>query len=106
MRIIVYLPLLASALLAIAGPRMAGRMPPKTGTRLLLAAGLTCAASSLVALALLAGTLVGRLPLVAAVGAWSGDVLHHYDPVPPIIAKLAGAPYSPAPRHAGPSPSR
>jgi Zn-dependent protease with chaperone function len=89
MRIIVYLPFLASALLALAGPRLAGRMPPKTGTRLLLAAGSTCAVTSLVSLSLLACVMVGRLPLVAAVGAWSGDRLDDADPVSPLVAKLA-----------------
>jgi hypothetical protein len=89
MHVIVYLPFLASALLAVAGPRLAGRMPPKTGTRLLLAAGSTCAVTSLLSLSLLACMLVGRLPLVAAVGAWSGDRLHHDDPVSPLVAKLA-----------------
>ncbi|GAA4481825.1 hypothetical protein GCM10023191_001200 [Actinoallomurus oryzae] len=43
MRVIVYLPFVVSALLAIAGPRLAHRMPPKTGTRLLLTAALGCA---------------------------------------------------------------
>jgi Zn-dependent protease with chaperone function len=90
MRLIVYLPFVASLLLAAAGPRLAGRMPPRTGTRLLLAAGLVCAVTSLLSLALLAWTLIGRLPLVAAVGAWSGDRLHHHDPVSPLTAKLAG----------------
>lgn len=89
MRIIVYLPFLASALVAVAGPRLVDRMPPKTATRLLLTAGLTCAVSCLLSLSLLAWTLIGRLPLVAAVGAWSGDLLHRDDPVPTPAAKLA-----------------
>ena len=91
MRVIVYLPFLVSALLAVAGPWAAGRMPPRLGTRLLLAAGLACATSSMTALALLAATLVGQHPLVAAVGAWSAEVLRRYDPVSPVIAGLAGA---------------
>lgn len=89
MRVIVYLPFLASVLLAFAGPRLARRMPPKTGTRLLLAAGSTCAVTSLLSLSLLACMMVGRLPLVAAVGAWSGDRLDDTDPVSPLVAKLA-----------------
>lgn len=91
MRVIVYLPLLVSALLAVTGPWAARRMPPKTATRLLLAAGLTCAVTSLVSLALLAATLVGQLPEVASAGAWSGAELHRHDPVSPITAGLAGA---------------
>jgi Zn-dependent protease with chaperone function len=47
-----------------------------------------CAVTSATSLALLAWTLAG-LPLVAAVGAWSGDRLHRYDPVSPMAAKLA-----------------
>jgi Peptidase family M48 len=91
MRVIVYLPLVVSALLAVAGPWSAGRMPPRLATRLLLAAGLTSAVSSLIALALLAATLVGQVPLVAAAGTWSREVLHRYDPVSPVVAELAGA---------------
>jgi hypothetical protein len=89
MRVIVYLPFVVSALLAIAGPRLAHRMPPKTGTRLLLTAALGCAVTMLLTLGLLAWTLIARLPLVAAVGAWSGDHLHHHDPVPTPAAKAA-----------------
>src|SRR5437879_10605052 len=89
MHLIVYLPFAASLLLAAAGPRLAARMPPRAGTRLLLVAGLVCTVTSLLSLALLAWTLIGRLPLVAAVGAWSGDRLHQSDPVSPITAKLA-----------------
>jgi hypothetical protein len=90
-RIIVYVPLLVSALLAVAGPWSASRMPPRFATRLLLATGLTAAVTSLVALTLLAATLVGQLPVVAAVGTWSREVLHRDDPVSPVIAALAGA---------------
>lgn len=89
MHLIVYLPFAASVLLAAAGPRLVVRMRPATGTRLLLAAASACALASLLSLALLAATLIGRLPLVAAVGAWSGDRLHHHTPVPAIRARLA-----------------
>ena len=89
MRVIVYLPFVLSVLVAILGPRMASRMPPATGTRLLLAAAAGSAATVLLTLSLLAGTLIARLPLVAAVGAWSGDDLHHNDPVPAPAAKAA-----------------
>ncbi|HZE34213.1 MAG TPA: M48 family metalloprotease [Actinoallomurus sp.] len=89
MRVIVYLPFVLSALVAILGPRMASRMPPRTGTRLLLAAAAGSAATMLLTLSLLAWTLIAPLPLVAAVGAWSGDHLHHDDPVPAQAAKAA-----------------
>jgi hypothetical protein len=90
-RVLVYLPFLLSAALAVVGPWSAVRMPPKLGTRLLLASGLTCAVTSLVALGLLAATLLGQLPMVAAVGAWSAGVLHRDDPVAPLVAGLAAA---------------
>ncbi len=90
MRIIVYLPLLVAVLLAVTGPWAARRMPPKIATRLLLAAGLTCAVTSLLSLALLAATLVGQFPEVASLGAWSSVVLHRYDPVSPVTAGVAG----------------
>jgi Zn-dependent protease with chaperone function len=90
-RVIVYLPLLLSALLAVVGPWSAVRMPPKLATRLLLASGLTCAVTSLVTLGLLAATLLGQLPMVATVGAWSAGVLHRDDPVSPVIAGFAAA---------------
>lgn len=89
MHLIVYLPFAASLLLTASGPRLAARIRPATGTRLLLAAASACALTSVLSLTLLAVTLIGRLPLVAAVGAWSGDRLHHDTPVSPITAKLA-----------------
>jgi Zn-dependent protease with chaperone function len=55
--------------------------------RLLLAAAAGSAATML--LSLLAWTLIARLPLVAAVGAWSGDDRHHNDPVPAPAAKAS-----------------
>ncbi len=91
MRVIVYLPLLVSALLAVAGPWSARRMPPKLATRLLLATGLVSTCASLVALVLLAATLVGQIRAVAVAGAWSGAVLRNYDPVSPVVAGLAAA---------------
>jgi hypothetical protein len=91
MRVLVYLPLVVSALLAVAGPWSACRMPPKLATRLLLATGLVSTGASLVALVLLAATLVGQIPTVAVVGAWSGAVLRYYDPVSPVVAELAAA---------------
>lgn len=91
MRIIVYLPLVLSALLAVAGPRAATRMPPRSATMLLLAAGVSSAVTSLFALGLLAATLVGQVPAVAAEGTWSGPILGHYSPVSPVVAEAAGA---------------
>ena len=91
MYVFVYLPFLVSALLAVAGPRAAARMPPVAATRLLLAAGLACAVTSLASLGLLAATLVGQVPVVASAGEWSGETLHRLDPVAPALAGLAGA---------------
>ena len=91
MRIIVYLPLVLSALLAVAGPRATRRMPPRSAALLLLAAGVSSAVTSLFALGLLAATVIGQVPAVAATGTWSGPVLERYSPVSPVVAETAGA---------------
>ncbi|MBX6385184.1 MAG: M56 family metallopeptidase [Microbispora sp.] len=89
MRITVYLPLVVSALLGPAISPLGRRLPPANATRLLVAAGMACAVSSVAALALLAGTYVGQVPLVAALGDWSARLVHSLDPVPPLIGQLA-----------------
>lgn len=90
MRVLVYLPFLLSALAGLTGPWLADRLPPRAGTRLLLATGVACATTALLSLFLLTWALIGRLPLVAAVGAWSGDLFHHDEPVAPLTAEIAG----------------
>lgn len=90
MRIVVYLPFLCSALLAVLAPRLGRRLPPATATRLLVATGLACAGSVAFVLAVLAWTRVGQLPLVAALGNWSVATLRAHNPVPAGVAEAAG----------------
>jgi peptidase M48-like protein len=89
MHVAVYCPLLASALLGLAAPRLARLLPPATATRLLAASSVLAAAATCVAVALLAATLLGRLPTVAAAGHWPVAQLRSADPVPAGIAVLA-----------------
>lgn len=89
MRLLVYLPLAASLVLGTSARRLAGLLPPRLGTRLLLGAGAAFAVTTSLALGALASTYLGQLPVVAAVGGWSAHVLRHDDPVPVPIAQLA-----------------
>jgi Zn-dependent protease with chaperone function len=89
MHVAVYCPLLASALLGLAAPTLARLLPPATATRLLAASSVLAAAATCAAVALLAATLVGRLPALAAAGHWPGAELRSADPVPGGIAVLA-----------------
>ncbi|WP_138732497.1 M56 family peptidase [Modestobacter excelsi] len=89
MHVAVYCPFLASAVLGVVAPLLARRLPPATATRLLVASALVAAASSLLAVGVLALTLVGRLPTVAAVGHWSAGALGSASPVPPVVGGVA-----------------
>ncbi|MBE3010368.1 M56 family metallopeptidase [Microbispora sp. NEAU-D428] len=89
MRMIVYLPFVVSALLGLAIPRFGRRLAPATATRLLVAAGVACAASSVLALVFLASTYLGQVPLVASFGDWSVGLFEALDPVPRPAAQLA-----------------
>lgn len=89
MHTIVYLPFVVSALLGLAIPRFGRRLAPATATRLLVAAGVACAASSVLALVFLASTYLGQVPLVASFGDWSAGLFEALDPVPRPAAQLA-----------------
>ncbi|MGI5162458.1 M56 family metallopeptidase [Microbispora sp. CA-102843] len=89
MRIVVYLPFVVSALLGLAIPRFGRRLAPATATRLLVVAGVACAASSVLTLVFLASTYLGQVPLVASFGDWSAGLLEALDPVPRPAAQLA-----------------
>jgi Zn-dependent protease with chaperone function len=89
MRLVVYLPFVVSALLGLAIPHFGRLLRPATATRLLVAAGATCAMTSAFALAILAWTYIGQFPLVAALGDWSVRLLKARDPVPPQAAQIA-----------------
>ena len=91
MHVAVYCPLLVSLVVGRCGPRLARRLPPATATRLLVGAGALTAAATGSVLALLAFTLVARLPGVAARGHWSTAALADAVPVPRVVAVAASA---------------
>jgi Zn-dependent protease with chaperone function len=76
-----YLPLLVSAVLAVAAPWVGRRMPPRAGTWAMTCAAVVAAGTWVTELAILAFTAVGQLPLVAEQGPWSVRVLAAEDPV-------------------------
>ncbi|MFF4500423.1 M56 family metallopeptidase [Streptomyces sp. NPDC001401] len=81
MRIDVYVPLLLSTLFGVAAPWAVRRLPPRAATWLLTCTAVVAAGTWAAALALLAFTLVGQIPLVASEGPWSAGVLAANDPV-------------------------
>jgi hypothetical protein len=85
----VYCPFLASALLGVLAPVLARRLPPATATRLLVAGAGVAAASSLLAVAVLALTWAGQLPAVATLGRWSPAALAASSPVPRAVGIAA-----------------
>lgn len=82
MGIAVYVPLLAAAILGLAGPRLVRGLPPATAVRALALAGVLAALASSFSLAVLAWTLIGQWAPVAALGHWSVARLRGADPVP------------------------
>ncbi|HEY2575258.1 MAG TPA: M48 family metalloprotease [Streptosporangiaceae bacterium] len=90
MRLLVYLPLLLSALAAVAARPLAARMEPRQATWLLTAATVVLAGCSMVALALLAASAAARIPLLATIGHYSQPVVRRSDPTP-IVAGAAAA---------------
>lgn len=91
MRVVVYLPLLLTALFGALAPRLARRLPPRPATWLLSGGGMTAAATCGMSLLLLAFTWVAQDPLLASRGRWSNRVLTAADPVRAPVAMLAGA---------------
>lgn len=91
MHVAIYCPFLVSLLLGVGAPSLARQLPPATATRLLVVSALTAAASSCSAVGVLAFTLVGQLPPVAALGHWPGGRLGSENPVPRAVAVLAVA---------------
>ncbi|MBO0827058.1 MAG: M48 family metalloprotease [Streptosporangiales bacterium] len=89
MHLVVYLPMAGSLLLGVSARRLAGVLPPRLGTKLLLVVGAAFAVTTSLALGALASTYLGQLPLVATVGGWSAHVLRHDDPVPVPVAQFA-----------------
>ena len=77
MHLSVYLPFAFSALFGLAAPVLSRRQPPPAATWLLSVGSLMAAVGSTISLALLALTLVGQTPMLAARGHWSHTALRH-----------------------------
>jgi Zn-dependent protease with chaperone function len=89
-RIAVYLPLLIPLLAAVGAGPLSRRLPPRLATWLLTGAAATLAACSGAALALLAATMIVRIPLLAVLGEYSVDVVYRHDPATATVAVGAG----------------
>ncbi len=87
MRLLIYLPLLMPVLAAALARPLTARLEPRRATWLLPTATVVLAGGSSVALALLAAAAAARLPLLATLGHYSGQVMRRGDPTP----ALAGA---------------
>lgn len=91
MGVAVYVPLLGAVMLGLGSGPLSRLLPPATAARALAgSAGLVAAATSFV-LGVLAFTLLGTLPPVAALGRWSVEALSAADPVPQLVAGMACA---------------
>lgn len=91
MHVLVYLPLVLPALAGLSARWLSRRLEPRTATWLLTGSALLLAAASGAALALLAATLLGQIPVLAALGDWSATVLRRNDPVSLSLSLVACA---------------
>lgn len=85
----VYVPLLAAACFGWLGPAAARRLAPRHAVWLLSAGGAVAAAGTLAALGLLAWTLVGQQPEIAAEGRWSAHALQANAPADRLVTGAA-----------------
>jgi Zn-dependent protease with chaperone function len=88
--IVVYLPLALPLLATVSARWVTARLDPRTATWLLTGSALVLATASGAALALLAATLLGQIPLVALAGHWSAAALRRHDPTSLSLAIIAG----------------
>jgi Zn-dependent protease with chaperone function len=86
---LVYLPLVLPLLATVSARRLAGLLEPRTATWLLTGSALVLAGASGAALALLAGTVLGQVPLLAWIGHWSAQLVRRYDPTSVWLAVAA-----------------
>jgi len=84
-------PLIASAVLALTGPRLGRALPPAVAVRLLTAAALVSALAAGFALAVAAFAALAQIPFVSALGHWSVTVLDTGPQVSAPAGALAGA---------------
>lgn len=89
MTVAVFLPLLASGVFGVVAPGLARRLPPAIATWMLSVGGLCAGAGFVASLFLLSLTLVGQVPLLAARGHWSDEVLQRRDTIWPPLALAA-----------------
>ncbi|MCW2494126.1 M48 family metalloprotease [Jatrophihabitans sp.] len=89
MQTLVYLPIALSVVFGLIVGPVALRLPPQAATWLISVGGLIAAVGSTSSLSLLAFTLVGQNPVLAAQGRWSQSALHHDSPVPAAVAGIA-----------------
>ena len=89
MRLLVYLPLLISALAAVGARPLAARLEPREATWLLTAATVLLAGCSTAALALLVASAAAQVPVLAAMGHYSQPVLHRGDPTSAVTGAVA-----------------
>lgn len=81
--------ILAIVLFAVAAPRLGRHLPPALAARLLVPASLVTAGSTVFVLGALAFTWLGQLPVISAIGSWSGSRLDASDPVPDPVAAVS-----------------
>jgi Zn-dependent protease with chaperone function len=90
MRLVVYLPLIASVLAAVTARPLAERLPPRTAAWLLTGAAVVLAAATSAGLGLLALAAAVRFPPVDAIGGMSLTVVRRDDPAPLPLGIAAG----------------
>ena len=82
--------LIALVAFAVAGPRLAGALPPAVTVRVLAPATVLAAGCGAFVLAVVTFTWLGQLAQVAARGSWSADTLRLLNPVPSQVSVTAG----------------
>ena len=90
MHLAVYFPLVMPLLAAATAGPLAGRLPPVAATWLLAGSAVALAAASSAVLGLLALTALVRIPLAAAAGEMSEQVISRGDPASVPVAVAAG----------------
>lgn len=91
MHLAIYLPLAIPLAAAVGARPIASRLPPQIATWLLTSAAVALAGLSTAVLALLASSAVIRIPLVAALGDMSVQVVRRNDPASLVAALVAAA---------------
>jgi Zn-dependent protease with chaperone function len=74
-----------TALFALVGPHLAGRLPPAAATRVLVPASLVVAASGVWVLVAVAFMWVAQIPAVSRYGEWSAEQVREGSPFPNVI---------------------